>query len=167
MRQSQGSSGSTTMANTTMVPHALTNTGTTTSCLSTSSKSVTDAVQARACIRGKLQVKGFSADTIDIILSSWREGTQTQYQSVTKKWFEFCEKNNCDVISTPVPLATSFLSELFHSGLSYSYINTAGSALSSLLHFDSPIAFGQLPIVKRFMKGVFEKRPALPRYSST
>ena len=112
-------------------------------------------------------MRGFSADTIDIILSSWREGTQTQYQSVAKKWFEFCKKNNCDVISCPLPLAMSFLSDLFHSGLSYSYINTARSALSSLLHFDSHIPFGQLPLVKRFMKGVFEKRPALPRYSST
>lgn len=100
-------------------------------------------------------------------MSSWRDGTQIQYQSVAKKWFEFCDKNNCDVISTSLPLATSFLSDLFHSGLSYSYINTARSVLSSLLYFDdSPIPFGQLPIVKRFMKGVFEKRPALPRYSS-
>lgn len=96
-----------------MVSHALTNIGATTSCPSTGSESVTDAVQARAkapstqesknsylsYIRGKLQVKGFSAETIDIILSSWREGTQTQYQLIAKKWFEFCEKNNCDVIS--------------------------------------------------------------------
>ena len=120
-----------------------------------------------SCIRGKLQVKGFSADTIDIILSSWREGTQTQYKSVAKRWFEFCEKNSCDVISTPLPLAMSFLSDLFHSGLSYSYINTARSVLSSLLQLDGHIPFAQLPIVKRFMKGIFEKRPALPRYSST
>ena len=153
-----------------MVPHALTNTGANTSRPFTSSESVTAAVQASAetsstqeaktsylsCIRGKLQVRGFSTDTIDIILSSWREGTQSQYQSVAKKWFEFCEKNHCDVVSTPVPLSMSFLSELFHSGLS--------SVLSSLLHVDSHIAFGQLPIVNRFMKGVFEKRPALPRY---
>lgn len=62
----------------------------------------------------------------------------------------------------------SFLSDLFHSGLSYSYINTARSALSSLINCDNgQVPFGQLPIVKRFMKGVFEQRPALPRYSST
>ena len=61
----------------------------------------------------------------------------------------------------------SFLSELFNSGSSYSYINTDRSTLSSLLHFDSHMAFGQLPIVKIFMEGEFEKRPALPRYSST
>ena len=61
-----------------------------------------------------------------------------------------------------------FLAELFNSGLSYSYINTARSALSSILCCNNTsIPFGQLPIVKRFMKGVFETRPSLPRYSST
>ena len=59
---------------------------------------------------------------------------------------------------TPLPLVMSFLSELFHSSLSYSYINTARSVLYSLLQSDdTPIAFGKFPIVKRFMKGVFEK----------
>ena len=105
-RQSQGSSGSTAMVDTVMVSHAFSNIGTTTSCPSTSIESVTNAIQVGAeapatqeaknsylsCIRGKLQVKGFSADTIDIILSSWREGTQTQYKSVAKRWFEFCDK---------------------------------------------------------------------------
>ena len=61
----------------------------------------------------------------------------------------------------------SFLSELFHSGLSYSYIKTARSVLPSLLQLDGHIPFGQLLIVKRFIRGIFEKRPALPIYSST
>ena len=169
------------MANTSVVPPVATYTGETTSHPPTSSGSVTVTTQTRtetpsphkaetdylSCIRERLQVKGFSADTIDIILGSWRKGTQTQYQSVAKRWFEFCNKRNCDVISPPLPLAMSFLSELFQSGLSYSYINTARSTLSSLLIYEGNLPFGQLPIVKRFIKGVFEARPALPRYSST
>ena len=72
------------------------------------------------------------------------------------------------MFSPPLPLALSFLSALHKSGLSYSSINTTRSVLSSLLSWnDHQIPFGQLPIVKRFMKGVFESRPALPRYSST
>ena len=79
-------------------------------------------------------------------------------QNTIKKWFEFCEKHNCDAISTPLALVMSFLSELFHSGLFYCYVNTARSVLSSLLQFDDiPIPFGQFPIVKRFIIGVFEK----------
>lgn len=47
---------------------------------------------------------------------------------------------------------------------SYSTINTAKSALSSFLHLDTDIPFGKLPIVKRFMKGIFEQRPTFPRH---
>ena len=57
-----------------------------------------------SCIWEKLQVKGFSKDTIDIILNSWRDGTKSRYQSTAKKWFEFCEKNNCNAISTGLVL---------------------------------------------------------------
>ena len=40
--------------------------------------------------------------------------------------------------------------------------------LSSILELNSNLSvpFGQLPIVKRFMKGICELRPALPRYKS-
>jgi len=56
---------------------------------------------------------------------------------------------------------------LYDCGLSYSSINTARSMLSSFLQTDTTLTFGQFPLVKRFMKGIFELRPALPRYKST
>ena len=57
---------------------------------------------------------------------------------------------------------------LYEIGSSYSTINTALSMLSFILQFNSNLSlpFGQLPVVKRFMKGIFEPRPALPRYKS-
>jgi len=51
--------------------------------------------------------------------------------------------------------------------ISYSGINTARSALSSVLTVNDCSTFGTHPLVKRFMKGVFEKRPSLPRYTCT
>ena len=47
---------------------------------------------------------------------------------------------------------------------SYSSINTAKSAHSSFLQLDTDTFFGKFPIVKRFMKGVFEQRPTFPRH---
>ena len=44
---------------------------------------------------------------------------------------------------------------------SYSTINTAKSVF---LHLDADILFGKLPIVIRFMKGIFEQRPTFPRH---
>lgn len=51
--------------------------------------------------------------------------------------------------------------------IGYSSINTARSALSSVLTFNDCTTFGTHPLVKRFMKGVYEQRPTLPRYTST
>ena len=55
---------------------------------------------------------------------------------------------------------------LFNNGAGYSAINTARSALSSFL-FVKGIGIGKLPSVCRFMKGVFNLRPALPRNQVT
>ncbi len=44
-------------------------------------------------------------------------------------------------------------------------VNTARSALSSVLVLPNGTAFGQHPYVKRLLKGVFETKPALPRYT--
>ncbi|XP_071949188.1 uncharacterized protein [Antedon mediterranea] len=121
-----------------------------------------------SCIRRSLLSKGFTSGTIEIILASWRAGTKVQYQTMANRWFEFCERKNCDIISPHVTLPLEFLSDMFNSGLSYSSINTARSMLSSLFAVGQEYAsFGQLPIVKRFMKGIFELRPSLPRYSYT
>jgi hypothetical protein len=59
-----------------------------------------------------------------------------------------------------------FLAELFHSGLHYSAINTARSALSTFISIDNKPS-GSHPLIIRFMKGVFEMRPAMPRYQIT
>lgn len=58
-----------------------------------------------------------------------------------------------------------FLQELYEKGLKYSAINTARSALSSILIVDN-VPFGKHELVCRFMKGIFTLRPALPRYSA-
>jgi hypothetical protein len=57
--------------------------------------------------------------------------------------------------------------ELYNTGLGYSSINTARSALSLFL---SPIeghSVGDHPIVTRFVKGVGKLRPSFPRYDDT
>ena len=60
----------------------------------------------------------------------------------------------------------NFLAELFQSGVGYSAINTARSALSSILILLDNTIFGSHPLVSRLLKGVFELRPASPKYQS-
>lgn len=57
-----------------------------------------------------------------------------------------------------------YLTTLYFSGIGYSSINSARSALSTFIVNDVGLSIGNSPIVKRFMKGVFELRPSQPKY---
>lgn len=60
-----------------------------------------------------------------------------------------------------------FLSELYENGSSYSAINTARSSLSAIGIIIDGFAVGSHPLVIRFMKGVYNLRPAKSRYVQT
>ncbi len=60
--------------------------------------------------------------------------------------------------------AIEFLVKLYHTGIGYSATNTARSALSTILTLDNNTKLGEHPLVTRYMKGIFEHRPALPKY---
>ena len=53
---------------------------------------------------------------------------------------------------------------LFDQGSGYSVINTARSALSTILCNDKGLTIGNFTSVKRFLKGAFELRPPMPKY---
>lgn len=116
-------------------------------------------------VRGQLQSKGLSQEATDTILSSWRTGTKKQYQTYLDKWTKYCDSRGLNPISTTVTQGINFLAELMSHNIGYSGINTARSALSSVLTVHDCSTFGTHPLVKRFMKGVFENRPSLPRYT--
>lgn len=59
-----------------------------------------------------------------------------------------------------------FLTVLFHEGKGYSSLNTARSAVSCLSLKDS-VSVGNHPLVRKFLKGVFNLRPSLPRSNVT
>ena len=60
-----------------------------------------------------------------------------------------------------------FLTLLFEEGLQYSALNTARSAISMVVTLVADMPVGKHPLVTRFMRGVFQLRPALPRYTNT
>lgn len=97
-----------------------------------------------------------------MIMNSWRKNTQKQYKVYLGKWIQYCKKNKKDVFKRDTATVLEFLQDLFDKQLSYSAINTARSALSSI--FDSP-PIGDHIMVKRFMKGIFNSKPNLPRYT--
>ena len=74
----------------------------------------------------------------------------------------------CNPIYTTVGVVLDFLTNLFEAAHSYSSINTARSALSTVVILqDETTTVGKHPLICKFMKGVFHERPALPRYQAT
>lgn len=102
-----------------------------------------------------------------IILSSWRDGTKEQYESYLKQWFEFCKTRSLNPVNSSLSAGLDFLHALYLRGLGYSAINTARSALSTFMSLGSNnVDFGSHRLVSRFMKGIFNAKPSLPRYSN-
>ena len=97
---------------------------------------------------------------------SWRSGTRKQYATYLEKWRRYCSTRSIDPICPPVEEGINFLAELYDSGIGYSAINTARSAISSIVTLANNMSFGTHPMVCRFLKGVFELKPSLPKYKN-
>ena len=114
-------------------------------------------------IRKSLEGKNISGHSADIILASWRSGTQKQYQTYVNKWLNYSCERELDSLHPSVADVIQFLTTLFEKNLSYSSLNTARSALSTIITVDG-MSIGNHPLVVRFLKGVFNLRPPVPRY---
>ena len=68
----------------------------------------------------------------------------------TKKWLDFCHREQISTVRPSLAQVIEFLL----------------TALSSTLPSIDGIPVGQHPLVIRFLKGVFESRPAMPRYTA-
>ena len=82
-------------------------------------------------IRHSLSECQVPPDVADVIMQSWRTSTQKQYQVYMNQWVQFCLQRPQD----PQPTVTAvldFLHSLFKQVLSYSALNTAGSAISNV-----------------------------------
>ena len=91
-----------------------------------------------------------------------------QYRVYLLKCMDFCHNKNLCPMEPTISSILDFLTKLFDDNLGYSAINTARSALSSVVNImDSPFTVGNHPLVQRLMKAIFNTRPSLPRYQQT
>ena len=113
-------------------------------------------------IADRFKEEGITDGAIDVLLASWKPKTKTQYEVYIRKWNVFARENKVDCMQPYIANVLDFLNQLFHEGLSYSAINTARSSLSAFINLDGkPV--GEHPRVTRFLKGVFNLRPAIPK----
>lgn len=120
-----------------------------------------------AHIRESYRSRGLSEGVIKMLSKSWRSSTESAYASAWRQWSSWCAERNLHPISAPVSEILDFLLEQFDAGKQYRTINTVRSAISMTHSEVDGVQVGQHPLVTRFLKGVFNSRPAAPRYSST
>ena len=103
-----------------------------------------------------------SSSVKKVIQSSWSKNTSKQYKTYLEKWEQYVSKHQ--IKSIEIHHVLEFLNELFQEGLGYSAINTARSALSTIVYCNG-FPVGSHPLVIRFVKGVFKLRPSLSKYT--
>ena len=79
---------------------------------------------------------------------------------------DFCHQRQTNPYKPGLSVALQFLQTLYDNDLSYSAINTARSALSTIITIDGSKTFGTHPVVSRYLKGVFLNRKPVPKYTS-
>ena len=117
-------------------------------------------------VREALEKQGLPRASANIILSAWRQSTKRTYTTYIQQWLRYCSEQSKDPFNpTPVELIT-FLTKLFKTGIGYSALNIARSAVATL-SLTNPVTVGNHPLVKKFLKGVFNRRPSLPKHGLT
>lgn len=102
------------------------------------------------------------------MVQSKRQSTHKQYDCYLQEWFSYCCEHGLSPHCCNVTKAIEFLEHLRLSrGLGYSAINTARSALSSILVPIDNISFGKHHLVRTYLRGVYNITPPVPRYHNT
>ena len=127
-----------------------------------------DSADRLAALRRCLGERGLSPKVIELVLGAARTNTHATYQSAWVSWSSWCLERTVDPLSASVNDVLTFLSDYFDSGKSYSTVNIARSMLSTTLSMTGEgTEFGKNPLVTKLMKGIYNKKPPLPKYGST
>ena len=119
-----------------------------------------------SCIRESFSHLQLPEQVTKVLMASWRTSTKKQYHTYINKWLDFCHQRQTNPYKPGLSVALQFLQTLYDNELSYSAINTARSALSTIITIDGPNTFGTHPVVSRYLKGVFLNRKPAPKYTS-
>ena len=111
--------------------------------------------------------QGLSDQATDLVLKSWRTKANRSYDSLFGRWNRWCGERGSNPFSGPVSEVANFLASLYQEGYQYNSVNAYRSAISSVHEKVDGVPIGQHPLVTRLIKGIFNVRPPMPRYSST
>ena len=121
-----------------------------------------------ADIGSTYQAAGFPEEVTNVLLASWSQSTKKRYQGPWRAWSNWCSSRGLCPFSAPVTDVLTFLTEtVTNQSLEYRTLAVYKSAISQGHLPVGQTKLGDLPVVSRFMKGIFRMKPPTPRLSST
>ena len=109
-------------------------------------------------VRKAISTNDISSEAVNLIEQSLRTGTTSRYKTHLCNFTLFCKQRGEDPINATEETGINFLANYFQTGVGYSSVNTARSALSAVMKTRSGTSFGKLPLVTRLLKGMFNVR---------
>lgn len=128
-----------------------------------------DTANRLETLRNCLGAQGLPPEVVELLLAATRSNSHAAYQSAWSAWRDWCHRGDNDPLSVGIVEILKFLSDSFKDGKSYSSINVFRSMLSSTLSL-APSGLsevGKHPLVVKLLKGMYNARPPLPRYTHT
>ena len=102
----------------------------------------------------------------EILEASWGPSATKTYAGHVQRFRQYCHQRNVDPFQATTKIPIEYLTKYFHTGVGYSSANTPRSVLSIIIKTENEILFGELPLVCRSLKRVFNLRPSFPGYST-
>ena len=100
----------------------------------------------------------------EVILAAWKPKTAAKYKSFIDRWKLFCIRGSENCYTPSVNSALKLLYYLYKNGCYYFGLSSARSALSTIVHIDGYSKLSDHPLISKFMKGIYNQHPTLPRY---
>ena len=123
-------------------------------------------VSGMAYTRESFESRGISLQASALLLASWRPKTQSNYDSLFSKWSRWCSQRDRNPIEGPVEDVANFLADIFKEGYLYRLLNSYRSAISVLHSKVDGYSIEQHSLITRMLKGAFNERPPVAKYSS-
>ena len=97
------------------------------------------------------------------MLQSISESTLKQHCKPLVEWASFCRDSNSDVFYPKTETVVTWLNLKYSKGASFGTLNTCRAALSLIIGEK----IGKNPAISRLLKGVYNVKPAKPKYDRT
>ena len=124
-----------------------------------------NALRGFSIIRQALQCQGVPREAEDVIITAWRDSTKRQYNCYIQQWVLFCGRHR-NPIKPTVNDMLAYLGSIHQKGLKFSAFQTARAAINNFVRICGGSDFFSHFLTKKFMQGIFNMKPSLPKYDS-